>query len=96
MPLNRRFERRIKGSATEVVASRFELNHRVIDRMRQGSIVGSVGLLHGPGRQRSHASAGQPDRPEDENQLGADNESSWAVLPENVPEDPADEPDVLY
>ncbi len=29
----------------------------------------------------------------------ADNESSWAVLPENVPEDwfvPADEPDVLY
>ena len=26
----------------------------------------------------------------------SDNESSWAVLPENVPEDPADEPDVLY
>ncbi len=35
----------------------------LIDRMRQGSIVGSVGPLHGPGRQRSHASAGQPDRP---------------------------------
>ena len=68
----------------------------VIDSMRQGSIVGPVGPLHGPGRQRSHASAGQPDRPEDENQLGADNESSWAMLPENVPEDPADEPDVLY
>ena len=30
----------------------------VIDRMRQGSIVGSVRPLHGPGRQRSHASAG--------------------------------------
>ena len=39
--------------------------------MRQGSIVGSVGLLHGPGRQRSHASAGQQDRPEGEDQLGA-------------------------
>ncbi len=25
----------------------------------------------------------------------ADNESTWAVLPENVPEDPADESDVL-
>jgi hypothetical protein len=35
----------------------------VIDHMRQGSIVGSVGPLHGPGRQRSHASAGQSDRP---------------------------------
>ena len=42
----------------------------VIDRMRQGSIVGSVGPLHGPGRQRSHASAGQPGRPEGEDQLG--------------------------
>jgi hypothetical protein len=42
----------------------------VIDRMRQGSTVGSVGPLHGPGRQRSHASAGQPDRPEGEDQLG--------------------------
>ena len=29
----------------------------VIDRIRHGSIVGSVGPLHGPGRQRSHASA---------------------------------------
>jgi hypothetical protein len=26
----------------------------------------------------------------------ADNEPSWAVPQENVPEDPADEPDVLY
>ncbi len=46
----------------------------MIDRMRQGSIVGSVGPLHGPGRQRSVASAGQPDRPdsnsEGEDQLG--------------------------
>jgi hypothetical protein len=42
----------------------------VIDRMRHSSIVGSVGPLHGPGRQRSHASAGQPDRPEGEDQLG--------------------------
>ncbi len=44
----------------------------VIDHVRQGSIVGSVGLLHGTGRQRSHASAGQPDRPspEGEDQLG--------------------------
>ena len=30
MPLNRRFERRIKGSATAVVASSFELNQRVL------------------------------------------------------------------
>jgi len=42
----------------------------VIDRMRHWSIVGSVGPLHGQGRQRSHASAGQPDRPEGEDQLG--------------------------
>jgi hypothetical protein len=42
----------------------------VIGRMRQGSIVGSVGPLHGPCRKRSHASAGQPDRPEGEDQLG--------------------------
>ncbi len=35
----------------------------VIDRMRHWSIVGSVGPLHGPGRQRLHASAGQPGRP---------------------------------
>jgi hypothetical protein len=42
----------------------------VIDRMRHLSIVGSVGSLHGPGQQRSHASAGQPGRPEDEDQLG--------------------------
>ncbi len=42
----------------------------VIDRMRQGSIVGSVWPLHGPGRQRSQASAGQPGRTEDEDQLG--------------------------
>ena len=34
------------------------------------SIVGSVGPLYGPGRQRSHASAGQPGRPEGEDQLG--------------------------
>ena len=34
------------------------------------SIVGSVGPLHGPGLQRSQASAGQPDRPEGEDQLG--------------------------
>jgi hypothetical protein len=38
--------------------------------MYLGSIVGSVGPLHGPGQQRSHASAGQPDRPEGEDQLG--------------------------
>jgi hypothetical protein len=38
--------------------------------MRQGSTVGSVEPLHGPGRQRSHANAGQPDRPEGEDQLG--------------------------
>ncbi len=41
----------------------------VIERKRQGSIVGSFGPLHGPCRQRSHASPGQPDRPEGENQL---------------------------
>jgi hypothetical protein len=32
----------------------------VIDRMRHWSIVGSVGPLHGPGRQWSHASAAVP------------------------------------
>ena len=42
----------------------------MIDRMIPCRIVGSVGPLHGPGRQRSHASAGQPDRPEGEDQLG--------------------------
>ncbi len=42
----------------------------VIDRVRHWSIVGSVGPLHEPGRQRSHASAGQPGRPEGEDQLG--------------------------
>jgi hypothetical protein len=42
---------------------------QMIDPMQQRSIIGSVGLLHGPGRQRSHASAGQPDRPEGEDQL---------------------------
>jgi hypothetical protein len=63
----------------------------VIDRMRHWSIVGSVGPLHGPDRQRSHGCAGQPDSPEGKGQL-----PSWAVLPDNVPEDPADEPDVLY
>jgi hypothetical protein len=42
----------------------------LIDRMRQWSIVGSVWPLHGPGRQRSHASAGQPGRTEGEDQLG--------------------------
>ena len=36
---------------------------RRLNRMRQWSIVGSVGWLHGPGRQRSHASVGQPGRP---------------------------------
>ncbi len=41
----------------------------IINSMRQGSIIGSVGPLHGPGRQRSHASAGKPDRPEGEDQL---------------------------
>jgi hypothetical protein len=30
MPLNRRFERRIKGLATSVVASSFELSQRVL------------------------------------------------------------------
>ena len=40
----------------------------LIDRMRHWSIVGSVGPLHGPGQQRSHASAGQPDRPKGEDQ----------------------------
>ncbi len=71
----------------------------MIDRMRQGSIVGSVGPLHGPGRQRSHASAGQPGRTEGEDQLGPTTSHLGAtaqdLLPENVPEDP-DELDVLY
>jgi hypothetical protein len=30
MPLNRRFERRMKGSATSVIASSLELNQRVL------------------------------------------------------------------
>jgi hypothetical protein len=52
------------------VIDRMRQGGGVIDRMRQGSIIGSVGPLHWPGRQRSHASAGQPDLPEGENQLG--------------------------
>jgi hypothetical protein len=67
----------------------------VIDHIRRGDIVGSVGPLHGPGRQRSHASAGQPGRTEGEDQLGPTT-LPWAMLPENVPEDPANEPYVLY
>ncbi len=69
----------------------------VIDRMRQGSIlvVGSVGPLHGPGRQRSHASAGQPDRPEGEDQLGPTT-SHLGQCRRRTSRDPADEPDVLY
>jgi hypothetical protein len=43
---------------------------RVIDSMRHWSNVGSVGPLHGPGQQRSHASAGQPGRTKGEDQLG--------------------------
>jgi hypothetical protein len=35
MPLNRRFERRIKGSATSVVASSFELEKQIIKTYRQ-------------------------------------------------------------
>jgi hypothetical protein len=48
------------------------LGYPMIDRMLQGIRVidGSVEPLHGPGRQRSHSSAGQPDRPEGEDQLG--------------------------
>jgi hypothetical protein len=45
----------------------------VIDLMLKWSIVGSVRPLHWPGQQRSpgsHASAGQPGRPEGEDQLG--------------------------
>jgi hypothetical protein len=41
-----------------------------LPRLRHWSIVGSVGPLHGPGLQRSHASAGQPGRIEGEDQLG--------------------------
>ncbi len=42
----------------------------LIDHMRHWSIVGPVRPLHGPGRQRLHASAGQPGRTEGEDQLG--------------------------
>ncbi len=42
---------------------------QMIDRMRHWSIVGSVGPLRGPGRQRPHASAGQPGSTEGEDQL---------------------------
>ncbi len=70
----------------------------VIDRMQQGSIVGSVGPLHWPGRQRSHASAGQPDSPKGEDQLGQTTshlgQCCWRTF--RTPEDPADEPDVLF
>ncbi len=67
----------------------------VIDRMRQGSIVGSVGPLHGPGRQRSHASAGQPGRTEEEDQLGPTT-SHLGPCCRRTSRDPSDEPDVLY
>ena len=70
----------------------------VIDRMRHWSIVGSVAPLYGPGRQRSHASAGQQGRPEGEDQLGPTTSHLGPCPgpPEDVSEDPADEPDVLY
>jgi hypothetical protein len=66
----------------------------LIDRMRQWSIVGSVRPLHGPGRQRSHASAGQPGRPEGEDQLGPTTSHLGPCCRRT--EDPADEPHVLY
>jgi hypothetical protein len=53
------------------------------------------GPLYGPGRQRSHASAGQQDRPEGEDQLGPTT-SHFGPCHRRTPEDPADEPDVLY
>jgi hypothetical protein len=63
--------------------------------MRHWSIVGSVGPLTGrAGNGRSHVRASRA-VPRARTSW-ADNESSWAVLPENVPEDPVDEPDVLY
>jgi hypothetical protein len=67
----------------------------VINRMRHWSIVGSVRPLHGPGRQWSHASAGQPGRTEDEDQLGPTT-SHLGLCCRRTPRDPADEPDVLY
>ena len=67
----------------------------VIDRMRHWSIVGSVGPLHGPGRQRSHASAGQPGRTEGEDQLGLTT-SHLGPCCRSTSRDQADEPDVLY
>ena len=63
----------------------------MIDRMRQGSIIGSIG----PGRQRSLASVGQPDRPEGEDQLGPTT-SHLGPCCRRTSSDPADEPDVLY
>jgi hypothetical protein len=79
------------------LANRVLISHTVIliDHTRQGSIVGSVVSLHGPDRQRSHASAGQPDRPEGEDQLGRQRVILGRAAGD-VPEDPADEPDVLY
>jgi hypothetical protein len=63
--------------------------------MRLWSIVGSVGPLHGPGRQRSNASAGQPGRTEGEDQLGP-TRSHLGPCCRRTSRDLADEPDVLY
>jgi hypothetical protein len=62
--------RAVAGGAYEAPRCAWCTCASLIDRMRHWSIVGSVGQLHGPGRQRSHASAGQPVRPEGEDQLG--------------------------
>jgi hypothetical protein len=70
---------------------------KVIDRVRQGSIVGSVGPLHsqaGPATVARKCGPAGPSR--GRGPAWTDKEPSWAVPPEDVPEDPADEPDVLY
>jgi hypothetical protein len=68
----------------------------VIDRMRQleHSRVSRAAPRAGPATVARKCGPAGPSR--GRGPAWADNESSWAVLPENVPEDPADEPDVLY
>jgi hypothetical protein len=68
----------------------------VIDRMRQleHSRVSRAAPRAGPATVARKCGPAGPYR--GRGPAWADNESSWAVLPENVPEDPADEPDVLY
>ncbi len=68
----------------------------LINRMRQGSIVGSVGPAPRAKPETVARRCGPAGQSRVRGPAWTDNEPSSAVPPENVPEDPAGEPDVLY